>query len=292
MDGPVIDHEADVAQVGAGAPPAPVMDIQAPSEPAPDLEDEESLPGSGVSPPSSKPDVEVEVPRQNTEVSKASVAKSAAPVPNSARANEPVAPGPAGETKASDSFAAVMQRVESAALQWGIRQDDPEGRFVSALLGAIRWSGQISQAAQGEFRGLVVQQEAAAKAEFNRASELVKATNATLTQARSAIINLQIERENLATRVTNETMPLFAAKMQKALTIRVKDESDGLKFRRMLAAGAVTLLVFMGGFVLRTWLDSGQLGALSTCLDHPLAGQGTSQGRIYCDVTSLRAASQ
>ncbi len=43
-----------------------------------------------------------------------------------------------GEARVLEAFATVMERVETAALQWGARKDEPEGRFVSALLGAIR----------------------------------------------------------------------------------------------------------------------------------------------------------
>jgi hypothetical protein len=88
--------------------------------------------------------------------------------------------------------------------------------------------------------------------------------------------------------MASETMPLFADKIQKALTIRVKEETAVLRFRRVLLAGALTLLVFLSGFTLRAWEDAAQLGALANCLTHPLAGQESSQGHVYCEVTSFR----
>ena len=76
-----------------------------------------------------------------------------------------------------------------------------EGKFVSALLGAVEWLGRVNQAAQTEFRQIAQKQSDAAKIELARAEALTKATNATMSQARSALINLQVERENVTGRM-------------------------------------------------------------------------------------------
>ena len=55
---------------------------------------------------------------------------------------------------AGDDFAMVLRRVQDAAREWGIRPDLMEGKFVSALMAAVEWSGRVSQSAQVEFRTL------------------------------------------------------------------------------------------------------------------------------------------
>jgi len=190
-----------------------------------------------------------------------------------------------GETPRSpEEFSAVLEKVQDAAREWGIRWDLMEGRFVSALLGAVGWSGRVTQSAQTELREIFKKQRDLAELELARAREITKAANAALGQARSALINLQVERENVTLRMIHETMPLFATELRKALIYRVKDESDALRLRRFFVAALVTICVFLGGFGLRAWDDSAALGALGHCLAHPLQ----SQGRIYCDVTSFR----
>jgi hypothetical protein len=64
-----------------------------------------------------------------------------------------------------------------------------EGKFVSALLGAVEWLGRVNQAAQVEFRQIAQKQSDTAKIELARAEALTKATNATMGHARSALIN-------------------------------------------------------------------------------------------------------
>ena len=200
----------------------------------------------------------------------------------------PAAPAPHGP----ESFAAALQEVQVAAREWGIQPDRMEGRFVSALMAAVGWSGRVSQLAQVEFQSLFKAQQDAAQLELARARELSKAVSTTLGQTRSAMLNLQVERENVTVRMIKETMPIVAAELGKVLSVRVKDEADALKFRRMMLSGVAAVALFLGGFGLRAWGDSGALAAIGNCLAHPLAGQGATQGHVYCDVTAFREASQ
>jgi hypothetical protein len=187
-----------------------------------------------------------------------------------------------------EEFDRLVEEVEKTAREWGLRSHSLESRFVTALLGCTRWMGRLSEASQSEFKRLFEQNRDAAELELARAREITKAANAALGQARSALINLQVERENVTLRMIHETMPMFATELRKALIYRVKDESDGLRLRRFFVAALLTLCVFVGGFELRAWNDSAAVGALGHCLSHPLQ----AQGRIYCDVTSFRDSGQ
>ena len=192
----------------------------------------------------------------------------------------PTAAGP-------QDFAVVLKSVQDAASEWGIRADMMEGKFVSALLGAVGWLGQVSQAAQAEFQQAVKLQSDTAKHELARAEALAKATNATLGQARSALIGLQVERENVTVRMIHETMPMFATELRKALVIRVNDETLALKFKRGLLAGLAVIVVFLGGYGVRAWTDRDAVGALERCLVKPLQAPSGGQLHLYCDVTAF-----
>jgi hypothetical protein len=205
---------------------------------------------------------------------------TAEPVP-AARTDVPLASG--------DEFKAVLRSVQDAARDWGIRPDLMEGKFVSALLGAVEWLGRVNQAAQAEFRQIAQKQSDAAKVELARAEALTKATNATLGQARSALIGLQVERENVTVRMIHETMPMFAAELRKALVIRVSDETSALKLKRGVLAGIAAIGIFLGGFGLRAFADRDAVGALERCLAKPLQAQTAGQLHLYCDVTGFAA---
>lgn len=205
----------------------------------------------------------------------------------------PEEPGPdhatAQQPAAADEFAAVLRQVEEAAREWGVRPDQLEGRFVSALMAAIGWSGRVSAAAQEEFKTLVRQQREACERELASAREITRAARAGLTQARTALIVLQVEKENLTAKMIKETLPLFAERLKEALIIREKRWNEDVKRRRLATAGMVTLGLVFGGYGLRVWQDGMATSALERwCLAHPLQ----ASGHVYCDMTSFGLAAQ
>jgi hypothetical protein len=187
------------------------------------------------------------------------------------------------QTAPREEFDAVLRQVEDAAREWGIRPDQLEGRFVSALMAAIGWCGRVSAAAQEEFKALFEQQREACEHELAAAREITRAARAGLTQAHSALIVLQVEKENLTVKMIKETLPLFAERLKEALIIREKRWNDDVKRRRFATAGAVTLALVSGAYGLRAWQDSAVTGAFDRCLVHPLQ----ASGHFYCDVTSF-----
>jgi hypothetical protein len=204
-----------------------------------------------------------------------------------AEGSGPAKPAPPVAVGSPEDFAAVLQTVQDAAREWGVRQDMMEGKFVSALMGAVAWLGRVNQAAQAEFREIAQKQTDAAKLELARAEALTKATNATLSQARSALINLQVERENVTGRMIEATMPKFAEELRKVLVLRVNDETSALKIKRGLIAGGIAVGVFLGGYGVRTWADRDAVGALERCLSKPLQSQVAGQTHLYCEVTAF-----
>ena len=203
-------------------------------------------------------------------------------------AQTPAVVSPVMAANSMEEFDRLVGEVERTAKEWGLRSDSLESRFVTALLGCTRWMGRLSEASQSEFKRLFEQNRDAAELELARARELTKAANVALGQARNALINLQIERENVTIRMIHETMPMFAKELRGALVIREKSLNEGVRLRRFVVAGLVTLGVLLGGYGLRAWADSDAVGAIGHCLAHPLQ----AQGHLYCDVTSFRDGGQ
>ena len=212
---------------------------------------------------------------------------------------------PSGEARPDPKSLAAYQldfdghvdAIDATAREWGIRPDSREGKFVSAFLGSARWLGQVAIDAQANTQALWKANRDLAQLEYAKAEQLAKATNATLSQARSALINLQIEKENLATIMVEKTMPLFAEKMQKVLVKKVEDERSMLKLRRTVLSGLGAVAIFLAGYGLHAWEEGRTVAsmeskatAMESCLAHQLPGQGSGQGRFYCDVTAFREA--
>jgi hypothetical protein len=205
--------------------------------------------------------------------------------PHDVEASEVPLATPGGESETVDVTTA-LRRVNDAAREWGVRPHLMEGRFVSALTAAIAQMARVSDAARDEFKRAFQQNRDAAALELERAREITKAANISLSQARNALIGLEAERENAVVRMIHETLPLFADKLQSAIVIREKSWNDGQRFKRYAMVAAATVGLVAGGYTWRAWQDSyatTAMTAMADCLAHPLSGNG----HLYCDVTSF-----
>ena len=167
-----------------------------------------------------------------------------------------------------------------------MRPELMEGRFVSALMVAVREVGRVSQVAQAEFRDLFRAGQRTAEAEYQQARELAGAVNAALAQARSVQLFLQADQETLVARMIQETLPLFAKNLKDVMVIREQRWNRDRARRRYALAGVVALGVFLAGYGLRAWSDWREAGFAELCLEHSV----TSQGHVFCDVTALADA--
>ena len=145
-------------------------------------------------------------------------------------------------------FEQLVAEVKAAAEEWGVEPDSVEGRFVSALLGTTRWLGGICVAAQAKVENVVRQSHEAAERELAQAREIRQAAEVSLRQARTALISLKVEQENLTVKMIKETLPLFAERLKDALVIRERRWNDDVKRRRFATAGLVVLGLVSGGY--------------------------------------------
>ena len=182
----------------------------------------------------------------------------------------------------------ALAQVERAARDWGIRSDLMEGRFVSALIAAIRAVGEVSEGAKAEFREIAHKGQEIARTEYQQAHELAQAANTALAQARTAQVLAQAEKESLVVRMIKETLPLFAENMRNVLVLREQRWNRDRLRRRYALVGIVVLGIFVAGYGLRAWADQGEVGFADRCLSQPIA----SHGQVYCDMTALIGAAR
>lgn len=175
------------------------------------------------------------------------------------------------------------EAIRVAAEEWAIRWQEPEGRFISALLGAIEIVGRLTVSVQAAINASAKERRAAAEAELAKARKLHEAAQLALMQVRNLELAATAEHENLTVRMIDQTLPLFVERLEKVLVIREQAWNEGVKWRRYAIAGAVALGIFLAGFGLSWWQDSGRLAAIDYCWTHPLQAAGHS----YCRIDGL-----
>jgi hypothetical protein len=201
--------------------------------------------------------------------------------PSPGGAPDPVEPTPDGWRAGFDRR---MAEIDASLREWGVQWHEPEGRFISALLGAIAQLGELTSAGCGRMEETVRAARAAAQADLEQARELTRHAHASISQARNAQLLLHVERENLVSRMIKETLPLFAERLKEVLVIRERSWNSDVRRRRYAAAGAVVLAIFLGGYALRAWSESDRLAAFDRCLAHAQS----AQGHYWCEVTAFQ----
>ena len=193
-------------------------------------------------------------------------------------------PSPPSEGEAPSDWVADFKRqadeVRAAAGEWAVRWNEPEGRFISALMGAMEVVGKLSVSAQAAFVQTSRDGRAAAEADLLRAKEIHKAAQLALTQIRNVELAAKAEHEAVTLQMIDRTMPLFTERLEKVLIIREQRWNKDVARRRYATAGAVVLAIFLGGYGLSRWQTHDTVSRMEACQLHPLQ----SGGHLYCQI--------
>ena len=172
-----------------------------------------------------------------------------------------------------------VARLIEGARHDGIEPDGPLGRWLAAQAGALESLAFVLQSQADRADALLSGIDAAAKAELAKAAaaleqgrKAIAQGEVVLAQARAAQYHLHLSEQTLVSRLVNDTLPLFAQHMKEALVIRERRWNQDKGRQRMALAGAVTLAVFLSGFVIRTAVDWDRLGLAERCAAHPMIG--------------------
>jgi hypothetical protein len=192
----------------------------------------------------------------------------------------PVPPGGENMPEWEADFEREREKIREAAAEWGVRWNEPEGRFISALVGAIDLVGKFSASAQKALVQTTKEGRIAAEADLQKAKEIHKAAQLALTQIRNIELAAKAEHEIVALQMIDRTMPLFTERLEKVLVVREQRWNKDVARRRYATAGAIVLAIFLGGFGLSRWETHDMVARMETCLLHPLQAGGHSYCRI------------
>ena len=195
----------------------------------------------------------------------------------------------------TDEVAALREsvvRLIEGARRDGIEPDGPLGRWLAAQAGALESLAFVLQSQADRADALLSGIDVAAKAELAKAAaaleqgkKAIAQGEIVLAQARAAQYHLHLSEQTLVSRLVNDTLPLFAQHMKEALVIRERRWNQDKGRQRMALAGAMTLAVFLSGFVIRTAVDWDRLGLAERCAAHPIS-EGT---RVVCEISPSAA---
>lgn len=191
-----------------------------------------------------------------------------------------------------EEFKARALAVKRAADEWAVRWNEPEGKFISALLEATEMLGQLLSSGQERMEAIAVQSRSAAAAEIvllrdaiEGANHVVRQGEFALRQARQMQAGVIVERQHLVQKMVDETLPLFAEKLNETMVIREKGWNARARDRRYMVFAAISAALFLIGYSLCWWQDSGRVAEGNRCMEQPVQ----INGQLYCPAGSLFA---
>lgn len=190
----------------------------------------------------------------------------------------------------TDHVVAIRESVDrliQEARREGIEPDGPLGGWLAAQAGALGSLAFVLESQASRFEDVLAKFDRAAAVELEKAATVLaqgqkalKQGEVVLGQARAAQYHLHLSEETVIAHLVKNTLPLFAEQMKQVMVIRERRWNKDQGRQRMALAGAITLAVFLLGFVVRTGLDWDRLSVAEQCAAHPFS----QSGHLACDL--------
>jgi len=189
-----------------------------------------------------------------------------------------------GETsqvaKAMTEISDRIRDVERAARNWGVEPDQLEGKFVAAMLAAMRAVGEIVSAGAGEAKAIVADAKDLAELEIEK---LRKSNLAALMTIRQA----EVAKEAVIVHVTKGLTERLVPELRDWLVLK----QTGYNLRQAWRLGAIVsvcaLMIGVGGYQLRAWEDGPQMAGVERCASRQMTGTLSGEEVSVCLLSDL-----
>jgi hypothetical protein len=196
-------------------------------------------------------------------------------------------------SSAVEQLRGAVDRLRQTGRAEGIEVDGPLGQWLEAQAQALLGLGDILQGQDGRVGEVLGRIETAAGLELRNLQEAIEGANHVvrqgdfaLRQARQMQAGVVVERQHLVQKMVDETLPMFAEKLNGALVIREEAWNAKARDRRYAIAAAISVALMLIGYCLSWWQDSGQVAAFNRCMTHPVQ----FEGQLYCAAAGLLSA--
>jgi hypothetical protein len=196
-------------------------------------------------------------------------------------------------SSAVEQLRGAVDRLRQTGRAEGIEVDGPLGQWLEAQAQALLGLGDILQGQDGRVGEVLGRIETAAGLELRNLQEAIEGANHVvrqgdfaLRQARQMQAGVVVERQHLVQKMVDETLPMFAEKLNGALVIREEAWNAKARDRRYAIAAAISVALMLIGYCLSWWQDSGQVAAFNRCMTHPVQ----FEGQLYCPAAGLLSA--
>ncbi|WP_159013275.1 hypothetical protein [Acidisoma sp. S159] len=168
-------------------------------------------------------------------------------------------------------FADRLAAVETAARDWGVRPEYPEGVFISTMISTQAGFAEVALGVGDALLAIVERAKAAGEDELARQRVMTERTRQTLVKAsgvienldkgaRQAIDKIEVDKTVVLTQLVKDILPDMTRGVREALVIKQRRYNHNLEFVRALCLGVLMVGLVVTGYVWGTWSDWGMAG--------------------------------
>jgi hypothetical protein len=165
-------------------------------------------------------------------------------------------------------FADRLAAVETAARDWGVRPEYPEGVFISTMISTQAGFAEVALGVGDALLAIVERAKAAGEDELARQRVMTERTRQTLAKAsgvienldrgaRQAIEKIEVDKTAVLAQLVKDILPDMTRGVREALVIKQRRYNHNLEFVRALCLGVLMLGLVLTGYVWGTWSDWG-----------------------------------
>jgi hypothetical protein len=189
---------------------------------------------------------------------------------NDGRPPGPIQP-PLDLAEMRSRFADRLAAVETAARDWGVRPEYPEGVFISTMISTQAGFAEVALGVGDALLAIVERAKAAGEDELARQRVMTERTRQTLVKAsgvienldkgaRQAIDKIEVDKTVVLTQLVKDILPDMTRGVREALVIKQRRYNHNLEFVRALCLGVLMVGLVVTGYVWGTWSDWGMAG--------------------------------
>lgn len=177
-------------------------------------------------------------------------------------------------TRLEDSLAAI----DTAARDWGVRPDKPEGKFVAALRGGIKDLADVVLAAGSAVDGVAT--------DVKHWVETARETaDAAARRAEASVRKAEIKQDEATSQAVERLVPGILKACESAVVLRAKHRGRWLNLGWATGGAVVTLCLLGTGAWLQSMADQRAVTFYNRCLGAAIPAEGN--GKLYCSIEAL-----
>ncbi|WP_034999245.1 hypothetical protein [Beijerinckia mobilis] len=176
-----------------------------------------------------------------------------------------------------------LAAIQAAGREWGLRHDHPEGVFVTAMMHAIKRTGELTVAATNDLNAVAETSRKTAQVELQRLGLANDQALLLVEHARIERVNFSQDRDAQVAKMVAKLGEDLVTGVRDWTVMRERELNRKWAFNRAVIASLIAVSIFVGGYGARLYQENETGTSGVPCKASSL--YRAANGEIWCKVS-------